>query len=237
MPYSVLPIFIKCFSIFILIFTTLTHAETEQALIHINAEGKSSAKPDQVELALDFLAIHIKVATAREEVDQHVKKLLKKLKKFDLDTSSLDSSQTQVYPQYDYQNKQRQFIGYQVNRNVSFTLKRLEQLEDLIKVITENNVSKLTKMHFVLSDSELYQAEALVNAIRNSRSVAQQIAEGYDVRLGPIHTVRHRTTQNSGVNRAMLMQTEMASNASPEPSYQQKNLEFKANIDVAFTFE
>jgi len=215
---------------------TIAHAETEQPLIHVNAEGKSSAQPDQVELALDFAVTHPEVEPARKEVDQHVKTLLNKLKKFELDTSSLDSSQTNVYPQYDYQNNQRQVLGYQVNRKISFTLKRLEQLEDLIKVITESKVSKLTQMQFGLSDSELYQTEALSNAIQNSRAIAQLIAEGYNVKLGPIHTVKHRTTQNRGVNRAMMMESNLASAPSTEPSYQQKNLEFKANIDVAFTF-
>ena len=229
---------IKYLSIIVVLsLTTLAHAETEQPLIHINAEGKSTAQPDQVELALDFSATQLEVEPAREEVDQHVKTLLNKLKNFELDTSSLDSSQTNVYPQYDYRNSQRQFLGYQVNRKISFTLKRLEQLEDLIKVITESKVSKLTQMQFGLSDSELYQTEALSNAIQNSRAIAQFIAEGYDVKLGPIHAVKHRTTQNRGVNRAMMMESAMASNASPEPSYQQKDLEFKANVDVAFTFD
>ena len=236
MPFYALHTFIKCLSIFILMLATIAHAETEQPLIHVNAEGKSSAQPDQVELALDFAVTHPEVEPARKEVDQHVKTLLNKLKKFELDTSSLDSSQTNVYPQYDYQNNQRQVLGYQVNRKISFTLKRLEQLEDLIKVITESKVSKLTQMQFGLSDSELYQTEALSNAIQNSRAIAQLIAEGYNVKLGPIHTVKHRTTQNRGVNRAMMMESNLASAPSTEPSYQQKNLEFKANIDVAFTF-
>ena len=98
------------------------------------------------------------------------------------------------------------------------------------KVITESKVSNLTKMQFGLSDSELYQAEALSNAIQNSRAVARLIAESYDVELGTIHTVRHRTTQNIGANRAMLMQTEMNSRASPEPTYQQKNLEVSRHV-------
>jgi len=220
-----------------LTFTTLTHAEIEQALIHVNAEGKSSAQPDQVELALDFSVTQLEVEPARKEVDQHVKTLLNKLKKFELDTSSLDSSQTNIYPQYDYRNNQRQFLGYQVNRKISFTLKRLEQLEDLIKVITESKLSKLTQMQFELSDSELYQTEALLNAIQNSRAVAQLIAEGYDVKLGSIHTVKHRTTQNRGVNRTMMMESAKASDSLHEPTYQQKDLEFKASVDVAFTFK
>jgi len=228
---------VKYLCIVVLTFTTLAHAEPERPLIHVNAEGKSSAQPDQVELALDFSATHLEVEPARKKVDQHVKALLNKLKTFELDTSSLDSSQTNIYPQYDYRNNQRQFLGYQVNRKISFTLKRLEQLENLIKVITESKVSKLTQMQFGLSDSELYQTEALVNAIQNSRAIAHLIAENYDVKLGPIHTVKHRTTQNRGVNRAMMMESAMASDSSSEPSYQQKDLEFKANVDAAFTFD
>jgi uncharacterized protein YggE len=237
MPFYALQTLIKYLIILVLTYSTLAHAETEQPLIHVNAEGKSTAQPDQVELALDFSSTQLEVESAREEVDQHVKKLLNKLKKFELDTSSLDTSQTNVYPQYDYRNSQRQFLGYQVIRKISFTLKRLEQLEGLIKVITESKVSKLTQMQFGLSDSELYQAEALANAIQNSHAVAQFIAEGYDVKLGQIYTVKHRTTQNRGVNRAMMMESAMASDSSPEPTYQQKDLEFKANIDVAFTFD
>jgi len=228
---------VKYLCIVVLTFTTLAHAEPERPLIHVNAEGKSSAQPDQVELALDFSATHLEVEPARKKVDQHVKTLLNKLKTFELDTSSLDSSQTNIYPQYDYRNNQRQFLGYQVSRKISFTLKRLEQLENLIKVITESKVSKLTQMQFGLSDSELYQTEALLNAIQNSRAIAQLIAENYDVKLGPIHTVKHRTTQNRGVNRAMMMESAMASDSSSKPSYQQKDLEFKANVDAAFTFD
>ena len=237
MSHTLLPTLLRFFSLFIMLFTTLSYADTEPALIHVNAEGKTSAQPDQVELALDFSSTHLKAESARTEVDQHVKTLLKALKKFEIDTSSLDTSQTHVYPQYNYRNSQREFLGYQVKRKVAFTLKKLEQLEDLIKVITESKVSQLSQMQFGLSDAALYQTEALLNAIHNSRATAQIIAEGYEVKLGAIHTVRHRTAQNHGLHRAMKLESTMASDAPSDPTYQQKELEFKANIDVAFTFD
>lgn len=212
------------------------YAETDQPLIHVTAEGKATAQPDQVELNLDFIAKNFKVDLARKEVDDKVKALLKKLSKYELDTGSLDSSQTQIYPQYDYRNNQRQFMGYQVSRQISFILNNLEQLEELIETITSNDVSQLNRIQFGLSDSQFIKAEALANAIRNSRHVAQQLAEGYDVQLGTLHRVNHRTTQDRPALRAMPMQAEMASK-SAAPSYQQKDLEFKATVDAAFTFQ
>ncbi len=227
---------IQSLTLLIFMFSTVTYAEKNLPLIHVTAEGKATAQPDQVELHLDFVAKQLEVEQAREEVDDHVKTLLKKLAKFELDTSSLDSSQTQIYPQYDYRNNQQQLLGYQVSRQVSFTLKNLEQLEDLIKEITKSKVTHLNQIQFGLSDPGFTKAEALANAIRNSRNVAQQIAEGYDVQLDTIHSVNHRTSQDHRVMRTM-MKAEMASNASASPSYQQKDIEFKASIDAAFTFK
>jgi len=218
-----------------LAFSTVAHAENDLPLIHVSAEGKATAQPDQAELHLDFIAKHFEVEQAREAVDDQVKTLLKKLNRFELDTSSLDSSQTHIYPQYDYQNKQRQFIGYQVNRSVSFVLKKLEQLEDLVQAITESQVTQLNQIQFGLSDPEFTKAEALSNAIRNSRTIAQQLAEGYEVQLGGIHRASHSTTQSPRMMKTMMLQ-EMAAD-SAQSSYQQKDLEFKANVEVDFRFK
>ena len=142
MPVFSLNSFIKCLSIIVFMLATYAQAEPEPALIHVSAEGNALAKPDQVTIALDFSSTQLETEDARKEVDQHVRKFLNALKKFELESSTLDSSQTSVYPQYDYRNSLRDFLGYQVNRKVSFTLKRLEQLEDLIKIITASKLSK-----------------------------------------------------------------------------------------------
>jgi len=228
-------VFLQYLTLATLAFSTVVHSENDLPLIHVSAEGKATAQPDQAELHLDFVAKHFEVEQARETVDDQVKTLLRKLSRFELDTSSLDSSQTQIYPQYDYQNKQRQFLGYQVNRSVSFVLKKIEQLEDLVQAITESQVTQLNRIQFGLSDPEFTKTEALANAIRNSRMVAQQIAEGYDVQLGKVHRVSHRATQSPRMMKAMMVQEMAADSASS--SYQQKDLEFKASVEVDFRFK
>ena len=212
------------------------HADNPPPLIHVVAEGKASAKPDQAQFELTFSTTKMRVEQARAEVDQQVKDLLAKLNAFELDTASLDSSQTQIYPQYEYQNNQQQFLGYQVTRQVSFKLNSLEQLDPLVQTITESKISQLNQIQFILSDPELIKQEALANAIDRSRLLAQKIADGYEVKLGKIHQVTLQPAAEFPMMRMMAMEAKGAAADAVSDTYQQKELEFKANIDVAFTF-
>jgi len=219
----------------LLLLPCISTAEEPPSFIHIVAEGKANAQPDQAELQLSFTTTHLEVEQARSIVDQQVETLLKKLSQFELDTASLNSSQTQIHPQYDYRNQQQQFIGYQVNRHINFILNDLKQLDKLIQTITESKISRLNRIQFGLSNSAFIKEEALSNAIRQSKRLAKQIADAYDVKLGKIHRVSHRPESEHSVMRAMTMNAELARDDANH-TYQQKDLEFKATIDVAFDF-
>lgn len=220
----------------LLLTSTICKAEDESSFINVIAEGKASAKPDQAELQLTFTSTHLKVDQARSAVDQQVNNLLERLKLFTLGTASLDSSQTQIHPQYDYRNQQKLFIGYQVNRNVSFILNDLQQLEPLIQAITESKLSRLNQIRFGLNNPSLIKEEALADAIQKSRLLAKQIADAYEVKLGKIHRVNHRSAPEHNIMRAMSMNAELASDSAAQ-TYQQKDLEFKATVEVAFRFD
>ncbi len=212
-------------------------AETTTPTIQVSAEGLATAPPDEAQLKLSFSALNFKSDVARAEVDQHVKGLLKALKKFTLKDSTLDSSHTSVHPQYDYNKGQQHFRGYQVTRNVSFTLTQLAELDELLQTLTQHDIARLDQLSFGLSDDSLLKQEALAKAIQASYQSAQQIADGYGVTLGKINQVTHHpeSPQRHPPMRMMAMKSEM-SDVSGEPTYQQKNLEFRARVDVSFTF-
>jgi len=206
-------------------------------LISLSAEGKVTATPNQATLAMRFVDTQFKADDARRTVDQQVRTFLDELKAYDVEQSSLDTSQTQIYPQYDYRNNERQLKGYQVVRNVRLVLLNLEQLEGLLKTLTEISVAQLNTIEFGLSNLIEIKQQALSLAIKNSEDLAKQIAEGYGVKLGKIHTVNYQTTPSRTRMRTSAMSLEMAESSTNEPSYHQKDIEFIARVSVDFTFE
>lgn len=210
----------------------------ELALIRVSAEGSVKAQPDQASLSVRFNDTKFDASEARKVVDKQVSTLLKGLKKFSLKENSLDSSQTNINPQYRYHKNERQFTGYQVERNVQFVLSDLSQLEALLSTITGSKAAQLGHISFGLANEGLVRQQALSKAIAKSKQVARHIAKDYGVSLGKIHSVNY---QNVGAYqpRAVMMKAmgaELMSADAPS-SYEQKDLEFKASVNTAFTFK
>lgn len=214
------------------VWSQAARADNPIPLITVNAEGSAKALPDQATLHLSFSQTSHKVREARKVVDRQVDKLIKALEDFELAQNSLDTSQSHIHPQYDYQQGQQQLRGYQVTRQVQFILRDLDQLENLIQTITELEVSQLQRLQFGLSDPGSVKQLALDQAIQRSRQLAQHIADQYDAKLGSVHTVRYQAQGPHAPAPVMAMRAEMAADSAP--TYQQKELEFNAHIEVSF---
>ena len=212
--------------------------DDEPSLIRVSAEGSAKAQPDQASFSVRFTDTQMDSDEARNNVDKQVKKLLNALEDFNLKKQSLDSSQVQIHPQYRYRQNERQFNGYQVERQVIFILQDLNQLGALVKAVTATKTAQLGPVQFGLAKPQAVQQKALNKAIAKSKQLAGKIAKAYDVKLGKIHSVDYQSSRSNhpAPMRAMSMQMEMAS-AKEDNSYQQQDLEFKARVNTAFTFE
>ena len=218
-----------------LIYSNLAYAN-EPAFIQVSAEGRVKAQPDQAEFNITFSSTELEAKQARKVIDKQLDQFLKALTDFDLESQSLDTSRARIHPEYDYVNNQRQLRAYRVLRSVNFKLNQLNQMAPLVKLVSNIAIATLDDIRFGISDPSLLRDEALSNAMQSASRTAQLIAEGYNVKLGKIHRVTHHTNNiRQPQHRAMSLQTEMSSDANN--SYKQKDIEFKATIDVAFTFK
>jgi uncharacterized protein YggE len=204
--------------------------------ITVNSHGSAYAMPDIAKLTLSFEQNDDSADTARQAIDSKVKALLAKLSSFSLLDDSLDSSNTQVTPDYDYTDGKRTFKGYRVTRQVTFTLEDLTQLDALVQTLTSSKVTRLQNIVFDLKDSEEVQALALLDAIANSKKSAATVAKGYDIKLGKL---KHARFNDSKPNHAPMARTMALDSAAEESSagYQQKELEFKAYIEAVFELD
>jgi uncharacterized protein len=231
------PLFAYTFLTLSLLALTLSPTINASEGITVSSQGVAYAMPDIAELTLSFEERDNSADVARQAIDTKVKALLATLSKFKLMDDSLDTSNTQVTPSYDYTDGKRVFKGYQVTRHITFTLEDLTQLDALIKTLTANKVTRLQNIVFDLKDSEEVKAQALLKAIDNSKKAAATIAKGYGIKLGQL---KHARFSDSQPNHApMLARTMALESAADESSagYQQKELEFKAHIETVFELD
>ena len=216
-----------------------THiAASEQSGIRVSAIGTSSVEPELARINLSFEHTAETADLARDFTSNQVSKLLNSLKDFDIDKDSMDSSQVNIAPRYNYQDGARSLEGYQVTRFVNFSLSNLEQLESLFNAITATEVSRVNAIRFDVKDASEAHAIALQNAIEKTKSAAQVIARSYGAELGKIQYVEHNIEQNDhpapSPMRAMTME---AQSADANDTYQIKNIEFKARVSSTFELD
>ena len=172
---------------------------------------------------------------ARDKTDQQVKRLLELLQDFGLKEGSLDSSQTTIYTEYDYNVKPPQLLAYRANRSVSFALIKLDQLEKLIKAVSQIELANFNQIQFSVQDMRAWEDAALKHALQLAKSKAELIAKEMNVKVTGMHRVTHQVNRSSApvFARAMMLEKDM----SESSSYEQKDLEVNAFVDVSFIFK
>ena len=216
-----------------------THiAASEQNGIRVSAIGTSSVEPELARISLSFEHTADTADLARDFTSNQVSKLLNSLKDFDVDKDSLDSSQVNIAPRYNYQDKVRSLEGYQVTRFVNFSLSNLDQLESLVNAITASEVSRVNAIRFDVKDSSEAHAIALQNAIEKTKSAAQVIAQSYGAELGKIQYVEHNIEHSDRPSPSPMRAMAVEAQSTDEPdTYQIKNIEFKARVSSTFELD
>lgn len=222
------------FSIVVFFIACIAHAN-EQNAINISAEGKVKTQADMAVFSLAIQTTEFDAKRAHDTIDKQVKTLLKRLKKYSVDEGSLDSSQTSITAEYDYKSKPRSLIGYRATRQVEFQLADLKQMDDIVSDISQIEFTNINSVQFSVKDTQYFEDLALMNAIQIAKHKAELIANEFGRELGHILKVTHQVSSRSAPVFARAMSLEM-DNAKTS-SYEQKDIEMNAFIEVSFSFK
>jgi uncharacterized protein YggE len=203
--------------------------------ISVSATGHSHAMPDIARFSVTFQQTSEEVRVAQEKVDIHVKNLMQKLANYELEQDSIDTSYTRVNPIYSYNDGERIPQGFEVSRSVQFATKNLDQIQAVVTTLAASKVSRLEAINFDLEDQSAARAEALKDAINRSKIAANQLAQGYGIELGTIHSIEHAVEEirHPAPMQARALMMESAPKA--DSSYQIKALKFNARVAVTFS--
>jgi uncharacterized protein YggE len=233
MKKLVLVIFIALLSVLSL----SSNAQITERTIITSGEGKVSVAPDMAELNMQLQTINKDGNKAKTDLDAQLNRLLAALAPIGISSTELIASTLQLNPQYEYQNKRRQFVGYRASRNVAVNLSRLDQLNLVMETALAAGVDQLGRVNFKIADESQYKKQAQQQAIDQSKRLAKQLAESYDATLGPIVQI---TYQGSDIQYPRPMtqlrqHSDTSMRGHTEPGiYLHDNITFTDRISVIF---
>lgn len=216
------------------------HAESSQSAqrkVITSGTGLIKVAPNMAELSMQLEALNRDGGAAKADVDKRVNRFLAALKTLDIDEADVVASSLQLNPNYEYRNQKRQFTGYRASRNVTLSLRKLEQLNQLMDVALKSGIDQIGHVELKVTNEQQYQQQAQQQAIADSQQKAAALAKAYGATLGPILQIEY---QGSAVRYPeprfdmQAMSRSVHSEKAAPGKYLHDKIQFNDHINVIF---
>lgn len=157
-----------------------------QRTISISGDGKVTVIPDIAYVSLGMSVEKAKVVDAQAENTKTMNALIEKLKNLGIDKKDIQTTNYNIYPNYDYPNNVQTLRSYTVTQQVSVKIRQTDKVEAVLKLAGELNLNQIGGLSFNVDDPEQYRQEARVKALENAKQKAEDLAKVMGVKLGKV---------------------------------------------------
>lgn len=205
---------------------------------HVVTSGTASvdAVPDIATLSIEVNVAAKDAATAKKQADERVAQYLTFLELNQLSKKDIRSANLRTQPDYDYQNGKSILKGYRAVRTVEVTLRQLDKLNPLLDGALKAGLNEIRSVSLGVAQPDSYKDKARQAAIKDAIHQAQELAEGFNSKLGPVYSVRYHVSNYQPSPMVRMMKADAAPSNAQE-TYEQATIQFDDQVDVVFQLE
>ena len=205
---------------------------------HIVTSGTASvdAVPDIATLAIEVNVAAKDAATAKKQADERVAQYISFLELNQIAKKDISSANLRTQPDYDYQDRKSILKGYSAVRTVEVTLRQLDKLNSLLDGALKAGLNEIRSVSLGVAQPDAYKDKARKAAIDNAIHQAQELANGFNRKLGPVYSVRYHVSNYQPSPMVRMMKADAAP-VSAQETYEQAAIQFDDQVDVVFQLE
>ena len=205
---------------------------------HIVTSGTASvdAVPDIATLAIEVNVAAKDAATAKKQADERVAQYISFLELNQIAKKDISSATLRTQPDYDYQDGKSILKGYRAVRTVEVTLRQLDKLNSLLDGALKAGLNEIRSVSLGVAQPDAYKDKARKAAIDNAIHQAQELANGFNRKLGPVYSVRYHVSNYQPSPMVRMMKADAAP-VSAQETYEQAAIQFDDQVDVVFQLE
>ncbi|WP_224482834.1 SIMPL domain-containing protein [Robertkochia aurantiaca] len=209
-------------------------AAQEPGKLQLRGEATIKAAPDQASLSFSIITSGKDPGNVKKSNDAQANDLIAAIKSLGIDAKDYATTRVALRKQYDYNEKEYQYIAEQQFR---LHLKDLRTYVRLNDVLLENGVNEISQLSFESSKMEELQRNARKAAVNNALEKAEVYAESFGLTLGqPVHIqeIHHGTPVI--IRQEAMMRSSADAMGKSEESIAPGELEVRAEIEVIFSY-
>ena len=159
-------------------------SEQQIYTITISGEGKVTAIPDIAQVSLGVQTEKTKVEDAQKENTEKMNSLIGELKALDIKAEDIQTTNYNIYPQYDWNESGSKLRGYQVSQSVNVKIRDLERVGEVLEVAGSLGANQVSGLNFTIDEPEDLRQQAREKALENAKTKADALAKVAGVKLG-----------------------------------------------------
>jgi uncharacterized protein YggE len=211
-------------------------AAEEPRSVQVNGEGVVKVEPDQVKLQFGIESNDRVLVKAKDDNTARTKKLLDTLKALGVASKDIQTGFVQINPRYEYANNRQVLVGYTAMKQLSVTLKDLQNYGKVLNGVIEAGADHVNGVQFESSKADELKDEARKRAVADAKRKAQLLAGELNQKVGvPLSIQESEAPVYQPVFRgAMAMK---AMDASPEDTLSPGEITVRSAVTVRFQLQ
>ena len=148
----------------------------EERRITVTGEADVRVVPDEVVLTLGVETDDLDLAAAKAENDARMSRVIRAAEEAGLPENLIRTDYLGIEPRYDYDGRERIFLGYWVRKSVSLTLRDIDAFEDLLSAVLAAGANYVHGIQFQTTKLRAHRDHARSLALQAAREKAEMMA-------------------------------------------------------------
>ena len=160
--------------------------------LNVSGTGQANLAPD---IAYIYIGVHTENPAAAEAVADNTAQtqtVIQAIKDFGIEEKDIRTTNFSIYPQDKFDPQTGTPTGdktYVVDNTVYVTVRKLDQLGDLLDTVVKAGANTVNSVQFDVADKAAALKQARVDAVKDAEAQAKSLAEAAGLSLGEIQSI------------------------------------------------
>jgi hypothetical protein len=183
--------------------------------LSVTGNGKVTLTPDIATVQLGVLTERQSAKAARQAAAVAMTNVVDAIRKLGIDDKDIATANISLSPVYNYPNNATPTIrGYQLQNTVTVTVRKLDQLGDLLDNSVVAGATTINGITFDVADRAAAEAQARDAAVADAKAKADTLANGLGVRIVGVASVSEQVSTPVWYGRSVAGEALGAADAS-----------------------
>ncbi|MBU1092612.1 SIMPL domain-containing protein [Patescibacteria group bacterium] len=165
--------------------------------ITVQGTGIAYSAPDVAKIDFGVRSEAKNLADSQRNNADAIAKIKNDLAGFDIQADDIQTINYNINPDYLYYGSQKpRLTGYTTYHFLRLTIRKLDTVDAILQTLGYSGVTDISQISFTIDDTAEIKSEARERAIADAKTLAEQITNLSDTKLGKITSIQEESTNN-----------------------------------------